>query len=172
MIRYRITAWVAVFALVTPLIGCATPSGNNDKDPDEKSHTGETVGTLVGAIGGAILGSRVGRGRASTLAAIAGGVLGAWAGGRLGRSFDERDRKLQSQAADDAMKAPIGQPVPWSNPDSGNSGSVTPLREDTRPTDGATCRRFEQIVTTKDGRTALDNGTACRAPDGTWRISG
>lgn len=163
----RFIASLAVAALSISLFACAGSNGNQRED-----HTGEQVGTIVGAIGGAILGSRVGRGNVRTLSTVAGGVLGAWGGSRLGRMFDERDRQMQKQAADDAMSAPVGKAVSWSNPDSGNSGSITPLRQTTRSGDGATCRSFEQSVTTKDGRVASERGTACREADGTWRIAG
>jgi surface antigen len=168
MFRRFVTPLV-ICALVFPALGCATQNGQNGARED---HTGEQVGTIVGAIGGALLGSRVGRDRVSNLGMIAGGIMGAWAGGRLGRMFDERDRQMQKQAADDAMRAPVGKPVSWSNPESGNSGTVTPLRESVRPADGATCREFEQSVATKDGRVATERGTACRAADGTWRVAG
>ncbi len=165
--RFITRVLICAFALAMP--GCATQNGQNGAREDR---TGEQIGTIVGAIGGALLGSRVGRDRVSTLGTIAGGIMGAWAGGRLGRMFDERDRQMQKQAADDAMRTPVGKSVSWSNPESGNSGTVTPLREAVRPTDGATCRDFEQSVTTKDGRVATERGTACRAADGTWRVAG
>lgn len=163
----RLIASLAIAALTIPLFACAGPNGTQRDD-----HTGEQVGAIVGAIGGALLGSRVGRGNVRTLSMVTGGLLGVWAGGRLGRMFDERDRRMQKQAADDAMSAPVGKAVSWSNPDSGNSGSITPLRQTTRASDGATCRNFEQSVTTKDGRVASERGTACCEADGTWRIAG
>jgi surface antigen len=40
--------------------------------------------------------------------------------------FDKEDMRLHNQAAKDALDAPtLGTPVAWSNPKSGNSGSVT-----------------------------------------------
>lgn len=161
----RFLASIAALSLIVPLFACAT-------DDSGKDRTGEQVGTIVGAIGGALLGSRVGRGNVRTLGAVAGGIAGAWAGGRLGRMFDERDRQMQKQAAESALDGPVGKAVSWSNPESGNSGSVKAVDQSTRPADGATCRTFEQSVKTKDGRIATEQGTACRAPDGTWQVAG
>lgn len=168
----RLAASLAIAALTVPLFACSGTNGAGQDGPERESHMGEQIGTVVGAIGGAILGSRVGRGNVRTLSAIAGGIAGAWAGGRLGRMLDERDRTMQDTAAAEAMNAPVGKPVAWSNPESGNAGSVTTLKETTRPADGATCRSFEQSVTTKDGRVATERGTACRNADGSWRVSG
>lgn len=166
-VRLAVIRLALVFVVIAALAACTTDPNGDKSD----SRWGEQVGTIVGAVGGAILGSRVGRGNVRTLGTVGGGILGAWAGARLGRMFDQRDRQMQKQAADDAMRAPLGQPVNWSNPQSGNSGKVTPLTEQRRPSDGASCRTFEQSVVTKDGQVASEKGTACRAPDGTWRVA-
>ncbi len=169
----KILRIIAAAAIMLPVLACAGPNGADSKDNGaaKESHTGENVGTILGAIGGALLGSQVGKGNSRTLGMVAGGALGALLGNNLGRRFDERDRALQTKAAEKAMTRPVGQAVPWSNPDSGNSGSVTPLKQETRASDGATCRSFEQRVQTKDGSTAATQGTACREPDGTWKVT-
>jgi surface antigen len=159
--------YLAAFAIIISLAACET----NGKGSDGENKLGTQLGTVLGALGGAILGSQVGSGNTRAAATAAGTVLGGYFGRRLGRMFDARDRSLQDRAAEKAMDEPVGKSVSWSNPDSGNSGKVTPLKEITRPTDGAVCREFEQTVTTKDNQTATETGTACRAADGTWKVS-
>ncbi|MFT5539535.1 MAG: surface antigen [Alphaproteobacteria bacterium] len=170
MNRFNITRLLAIFVIVMPLMACETTGKDSDGD-NGGAKLGTQLGTVLGALGGAILGSQIGTGNTRAAATAAGTVLGGYFGRRLGRMFDTRDRTLQERTAEKAMAEPVGKPVSWSNPDSGNSGKVTPLKEVTRPTDGATCREFEQTVTTKDDRTASETGTACRAADGTWKVS-
>jgi surface antigen len=56
----------------------------------------------------------------------------------------------------------------WINPDSGNEGAVTPTRTYLK-SDGEPCREYLQTVRIGgDERTAY--GTACRQPDGSWKI--
>ena len=60
--------------------------------------------------------------------------------------------------------------IGWVNPDSGNSGSYTPTK--TYQVDsGQYCREFQQTITV-GGQTEDAYGTACREPDGSWRIVG
>ena len=80
------------------------------------------------------------------------------------------DRRLE-QAEQQAIAAPIGETIAWSNPDSGNSGTVTPVRDGTERESGAYCREFQQTVTV-GGRSEEAYGQACRKEDGTWEIVG
>ena len=65
--------------------------------------------------------------------------------------------------------APKGTTASWNNPDSGNAGTVMPVRTVRRYTDGTYCREFQQTVTV-GGRTEEAYGTACRQADGSWKI--
>jgi surface antigen len=65
--------------------------------------------------------------------------------------------------------APTGQAASWRNPDSGNSGTVTPTRTYQR-SGGEYCREYTQTVRV-GGKTEEAYGTACRQPDGTWKTS-
>ncbi len=63
---------------------------------------------------------------------------------------------------------PSGNTVAWNNPDSGNSGTVTPQR--TFQTAGGTyCREYQQTVRI-GGHREDAYGTACRQPDGAWQV--
>jgi surface antigen len=68
----------------------------------------------------------------------------------------------------EAHQAPLGETIVWNNPDSGRSGTVTPVR-DGSSSSGLYCREFQQTITVS-GRTETAYGTACRQPDGTWKI--
>jgi hypothetical protein len=61
-----------------------------------------------------------------------------------------------------------GQATTWVNPDTGGSGAVAPVRtfEDAA---GQPCREFRQTILI-GGRQEQGYGTACRQPDGAWRI--
>lgn len=56
----------------------------------------------------------------------------------------------------------------WVNPDTGESGAVAPLRTFVND-QGLPCREFQQTIVI-GGREEQGYGTACRQPDGTWRI--
>jgi surface antigen len=129
----------------------------------------EQIGGLIGAGIGALAGSQIGSGR-GTLAAVAVGTLaGAWAGSAIGRRLDERDRLLASQAIEQSFESPVGQTIRWNNPDSGHFGTVATTRDGTDVTTGAYCREYEQTIVV-DGQQEMAYGSACRMPDGTWRI--
>ncbi len=130
--------------------------------------TKEGVGTLGGAALGGLIGSQIGRG-SGQLAATAGGVLlGAWLGNEIGSSLDNADRSEMSRAESRAYAAPIGQQITWNNPQSGNSGTVIPVR-DGYSNSGAYCREFQQTITV-GGQKQQGYGKACQQPDGTWKI--
>jgi surface antigen len=83
--------------------------------------------------------------------------------------LDERDKRLAAEATQRALEtARSGQHVAWTNPDSGHSGTVVPVR--TYEAQGTYCREFQQTVTIQ-GKQERAYGTACRQPDGNWRIT-
>ena len=131
----------------------------------------ESIGTLLGAVVGGVAGSQVGDGRGQLLATGVGTLLGAYLGNEIGKSLDRADQLYMQQAEQQALVAPVGDTIAWSNPDSGNSGTVTPVREGTHQVTGEYCREFQQTVSV-GGRNQEAYGTACRQPDGTWQIVG
>jgi surface antigen len=107
----------------------------------------------------------------ASIAAIAGAVLGgALLGGFAGNALDQRDKRLAAEAQQRALEsAPTGTPVAWKNPDNGHAGTVTPER--TYQSGGTYCREFQSHVTV-DGKPDRAYGTACRQPDGSWKVQG
>ena len=128
----------------------------------------ETGGTLAGAIAGGLLGAQFGSGEGQLITTAAGTLIGALAGGEAGRSLDRADRLSAASAVDQAQVGPIGETIIWDNPDTGNRGTVTPVREGTS-TEGRYCREFVQSITIA-GETQQGYGIACQEPDGSWRI--
>jgi surface antigen len=126
--------------------------------------------TALGAAGGATAGGLIAAAASSNPAAIAGGViLGGLAGGAVGNLLDQRDRQLAGEAQQRALeRSPAGTPVPWTNPDTGHTGTVTPVRT-YQVADGRYCREYQQVVTI-EGREQRSFGTACRQPDGSWKV--
>lgn len=129
----------------------------------------QTGGALLGGVAGAIAGAQFGSGTGRIAAAAAGTLLGALVGSEIGRSLDKADLAYANQANQRAQVAPLNQPIHWSNPETGHYGTVTPVREGTQAGTGNYCREFQQTVTI-GGKTESAYGTACRQPDGTWRV--
>ena len=128
----------------------------------------QTAGALGGGAAGGVLGSQFGKGNGQLLATAGGTLLGAFLGSELGKSLDRADTLAVSQAANQAYAAPLGQTISWNSPDSGHSGTITPVREGRTPT-GSYCREFQQTITV-GGRQQQATGQACRQADGTWQI--
>ena len=134
----------------------------------ENYGTKQTVGALTGAAGGGLLGAQFGDGKVRLATTAAGTLAGALIGSEIGRTMDEVDKMKAGQAQQQAAAAPVGETIAWNNPDTGNSGSVTTLRDGTS-TGGRYCREFQQTVVV--GGQAQDSyGMACRQPDGSWQL--
>ena len=129
----------------------------------------EAIGTMLGAVAGGIAGSQVGKGRGKLLATGVGTLLGALAGNEIGKSLDRADRLALERITQQSLEtAKTGATSTWKNPDSGNRGTITPKKTYKKP-DGTYCREFQQTITV-GGRTEQAYGTACRQPDGNWKI--
>ncbi len=130
----------------------------------------QTGGALIGAGLGGLLGSQFGNGSGKLAATALGTVGGLLIGSEIGRSMDQADRAYYQNAASKAQSAPIGETITWNNPESGNSGAVTPTREGIHTGTGAYCREYQQQIIV-GGRTESGYGQACRQPDGSWKVS-
>jgi surface antigen len=151
--KYVVPAFVAV-----ALVGCQS-TGQGEK---------ELGGTLVGAGLGGLAGSQIGSGTGQLAAVGAGVLLGGLLGNQVGKSLDRADRAEIARAQQTAYSAPVGQQINWNNPQSGNYGTITPTR-DGRDATGNYCREFQQTINV-GGQPQQGYGTACRQPDGTWKI--
>lgn len=128
---------------------------------------GEGFGTLGGAAAGGLVGNAIGHGSAG--GTLLGVLIGGFAGNQLGGMVDDQDKARAQRAATQAYAAPVGKQITWNNPQNGNSGTITPVR-DGRDASGAYCREFQQTISV-GGQQQQGYGTACQQPDGSWKIA-
>ncbi|TQV78174.1 hypothetical protein FKG94_13975 [Exilibacterium tricleocarpae] len=133
--------------------GCATNQGPN-----------EQAGMIIGGIMGGLIGQGVGEGRGQTAATIVGTLIGTSIGGAIGRSMDDTDRLKVGHSLETVR---TGVPSTWRNPDTQSQYTVTPTR--TYEQSGGPCREYslEAVI---GGENEQLYGTACRQPDGSWKI--
>ncbi len=136
---------------------------------DYQDRPKQAGGTLIGAGLGALAGSQIGKGRGQLAAVAIGALAGAFIGSEIGKSLDRADRLAAQQAQQQAHAAPIGETIAWNNPESGNSGTFRPTKDGTNTATGEYCREYQTTVNV-GGKTESAYGTACRQPDGSWRI--
>ncbi len=129
----------------------------------------QTAGTVLGGVGGAVLGSQVGGGSGRIIATAIGTLAGAMIGSEIGKSLDRADQQAMAQAEQKAHTAPVGEKIVWNNPDSGNYGSVTPVRDGRNAQTNAYCREYQTVVIV-GGKEQSAYGTACQQPDGSWKV--
>jgi surface antigen len=132
----------------------------------ENAKLGQTGGAILGSIGGGLLGSQFGGGIGQVLMTSLGAALGGYAGSELGKTLDKSDKEKVMKAEEKASDAPIGETVAWSNPETGKSGTVTPVSE-AKDASGRICRDFKSTITV-DGKDEAVTGTACKQSDGSW----
>ena len=150
---------ILILAVLLVISGCAPHS----------SGPREQTGTLLGAGTGALLGAQVGSGRGRLVAVAIGTLAGALVGQDIGRTLDRADQVAMQQNAHYALEyAPSHNSTQWRNPDSGNRGEITPI-ETYQTSTGQYCREYRQTVWI-GGDQQQAYGTACRQPDGNWKI--
>jgi surface antigen len=149
----RLVIATVVVALALSLFGCAGP------------HSRENAGTVLGGVAGGVLGSQIGDGHGRTAAIIAGTIVGAVVGKEVGRSIDHTD-ELQAQQALETNKT--GQSSTWVNPDTNSQVTVTPTRT-YQVANNDYCREYTTEVNV-GGERHPAYGTACRRPDGSWKV--
>lgn len=157
---------IAGLLMVSFLAACANGGGMTRSDGGV-SRAG--VGTLAGGAAGAAIGSNIGGGKGNIAAIAVGTLLGAALGNNIGQSLDNADLARYNNTSQRALEtAPSGQAVAWNNPDSGNSGTVTPVNVYQNDA-GQYCREYSQTINVS-GRNESAYGRACRQSDGTWKI--
>ena len=131
----------------------------------------QTMGGIIGGAGGAWAGSQIGGGTGQIVATAVGTLLGASLGSQVGASMDKTDMMYYDRTSQRALEtAQPGQTLPWENPQTGVSGTVTPSSY--YKTDaGQYCREYTQTISV-GGRVEEGYGVACRQPDGSWKIKG
>lgn len=154
----RIKSFAVALAAALAGASCTGGSGSQQAGP---------------AVDGAILGNLLGRQAGSETDGIwssgTGAVLEGIAESDAGTAMSRDDEIYMTRTTQAALEhTKSGQSSTWLNPNTGNTGSVTPVKTFQRD-DDTYCRTIEQTLTTNDG-TARARGTACRQPNGTWQI--
>lgn len=135
------------------------------------SCTKEQVGTSMGAVAGGIVGSAFGKGTGNAAMIAVGAAAGAMIGNQIGASLDQADRQYYNRTAQQTFEnAPAGMQSTWRNPDSGNHGTMV-VNRTFQASSGGYCREFTQKIYVGQ-KVSEGYGTACRQPDGTWKIVG
>jgi surface antigen len=146
-----------VLLIIVPMLSCAPGT-----------RTGETLGALTGIVAGAIIGYQVGGDdTARTIGAGVGMLVGGLAGSQLGRMYDklnaEEHRVHESAISSTIETSKIGEGNQWYNKETGSSGRVIITKEE------GYCREYQQTIVI-GGKEQQGYGTACRQPDGSWKI--
>jgi surface antigen len=145
-------ACAVVVAITLSLAGCAAHGPH------------EETGMVIGGVLGGLLGHQVGGGRGRTAATIVGTIAGVAIGGAVGRSMDDVDRMRMAATLETTR---TGVPTYWQNPDTGYHYRMVPTS--TWETEIGPCREYS-LNAMIGGRSEQVYGTACRQPDGSWRI--
>jgi surface antigen len=131
-----------------------------------KDNPKAVLGSLGGGTAGGVIAAVAGANPAVIAASVVGGAL---LGGFIGHKLDDRDKRMAAQAAQQAFEQNrTGQASSWQNPESGNSGSITPTRT-YQIANGQYCRAYTQDIHV-GGEKHQTHGTACRQADGSWKI--
>ena len=148
----------AVAIAVLGVVGLAACTAKN----------GITTGAVpAGANPGVVIDSPIASGGGEPLI---GPLEGALQGADVGLSLSEADRKIALNAEYEALEyGRTGQPTRWRNRRSGNAGEVSV--GSTYQVNRLDCREYTHKVSI-GGRNRVVRGTACRQPDGVWRVLG
>jgi surface antigen len=145
-----------VMSVSLPLAACYGPDGS--------ARPNQAIGTVSGALAGGLIGSAFGRGGGNVAATVAGAAIGGILGGAIGQTLDEADRERAFYAQEDAFSS--GRRTAWRG-DRGAYGYVEP--GPAFDSGYGYCREYSHTIYI-GGRPQQGYGTACREPDGSWRI--
>ena len=158
--RQKTLTFLVILAMLAA--GCGGVQGGPATGQRQINQIG---GGLLGGIGGGIAGAQIGGGSGRVAAIIGGTLLGAALGSYVGGYMDRMDQQQVNRTLE---TQPTGQTSQWRNPDTGNNFRVTPVSTFQRDS-GQYCREFVTEIEV-GGKTEQAFGTACRMPDGSWKI--
>jgi surface antigen len=149
--RKTLTSIVAI-AACAGMVGCSNVSKQD-------------VGTVSGGVIGGLVGSQFGQGGGQLLAVGVGALAGALIGGAIGKNMDDTDKLRMEQALETRN---VGQPAYWQNAKTGAQYTVTPTKN-VAVHGNKYCREYTTTAIIA-GKQQQMYGTACRKPDGTWKM--
>lgn len=128
---------------------------------------GITTGAIPGANPGTVSNSPVGVGSGeATIGPVEGGLMGA----DVGLSLDDADRAIALKAEYESLEyGRAGQPTVWRGRSGDNRGEISVGQ--TYQVNRLDCREYTHNLWI-GGRPRVIKGTACRDPDGAWRVVG
>ena len=124
-----------------------------------------TVGALIGAAAGGYVGSTVGKGDGKLAATAIGTLVGAVIGRSVGDSLAQAEAICFSQTFE---HVPDRETIVWRDSQNGSRYQVTPQKT-VQTASGAYCREYTAKATV-GGKEVDTYGTACRQPDGSWKL--
>ncbi|MDF1793730.1 MAG: glycine zipper 2TM domain-containing protein [Thalassobaculaceae bacterium] len=129
------------------------------------SENATLIGQILGGATGALAGSQFGQGSGNLAATAGGALIGVLLGGEIASSIAPADAACAQYALESARN---GQTVAWNASGGHQDFQITPQRT-FNATGADYCREYtsQAIV---GGRTTTMDGTACRQPDGQWKI--
>jgi surface antigen len=156
---------VLVLALVVALAGCMG-LGGGDKKPATATAAGQSAATA----GATLVQPEADLNNAAMLDVFR-RQLGA------GKTLDKADDVYAERSAQLALEyATDGSRRPWTNPETGTTGTVTPTTT-YQDKDGTYCRKYDQTIQirqrgSKDikGQAEAKGGVACRQASGRWKF--
>jgi len=146
---------LVVLILALALAGCAGMS---------REEQGAATGAILGIVVGALAGNAVDCKGCAAIGGAVGGIALGSAGAAWGRNLDRLDRQQRQLALEQTR---TNASKTWTNPDTGAEHRVVPVRTYQAPQ--GYCREFQHDVVIA-GKRQQTYGTACRQPDGTWKI--
>jgi surface antigen len=126
---------------------------------------GPTLGGLIGAAAGGYAGSRFGKGDGKLAATALGTLVGFVIGQEVGRNLTRMEETCFSRTFE---HVPDRETIVWQNPQQGAQYQVMPVRT-ADAGNGQYCREY-QAKATVGGKVSETYGTACRQPDGSWKL--
>ena len=167
----KIIRLTSVLLISSMLSGCATQqAGGSASSSCKVLGPKASVGILAGAALGAGAGAAVGNSNNKGAAVLVGALAGAIMGGIAGSSMDKQDCEKAQLALQKMGKAKVGKAIVWSNPSTGNHGTLVPTTKPKMTAQGL-CREYKRTTYLKNGQqTGGDTGLTCRTDDGDWEV--
>ncbi len=119
--------------------------------------------TIVGTAAGGLLGAALFHGPGAWIGILGGALVGGVIGDFVGNRMDAQDRANMASAV---TTTPVGEQATWTNKHD-VTYTVTPTRQYRQR--NRYCREYQTKVTI-GGKTRTAYGTACRMPDGQWKV--
>jgi surface antigen len=154
--------FIATLLLISLVMGMAGCSSNHTGD----GIANQDLGVLSGGVLGGLMGSRFGGGSGQLAMIGVGTLAGALIGGSIGRNMDESDRAQMSHSLE---ANPVGKPAYWTNDKTGTEYTVVPVKN-VKVRGNPYCREYRSTANIA-GKVQQIYGTACRQPDGTWKVT-